>query len=329
MDRNVVLVTGATGLIGNPIAKRLAEQGRRVRAIVRNAARAAEYLPRSVERVRGDVTEPATIAAAMEGVDLVFHAAGMPEQWQPDEAIFDRVNRQGTVNVLEAALEAKVRRVVYTSTMDVFAAPRGGTLVESRLDEAPKPTAYERSKQAAEKAAEEIRRRGLDVVYVNPSAVYGPSPVHVGLNAFFIRLLHGKVPMLPPGGMSVLYVDGCTAAHLTAAEKGRSGERYLLADTHVSNADLAKMILEVGAPSRKPPPSAPAWMLGALATVSAPVARTLGLAPIIAPGQLSFLLWDVRVDASKAQRELGFVPQDLRAGVEKTIAFLRADKLVP
>src|SRR5262249_42028739 len=152
--------------------------------------------------------------------DLVFHAAGMPEQWQRDEGIFDRVNRGGTANVLEAAREAGVKRAVYTSTMDVFEAPRGGTLVETRLDPNPKHTAYERSKQAADKEAERVRAAGLEVVHVNPAAAYGPAPVHVTLNTFFIRLMTKQMPMLPPGGMSILYVDGAAAAHLAAAEKG-------------------------------------------------------------------------------------------------------------
>ena len=83
----------------------------------------------------------------------------------------------------------------------------------------------------AEREAEVRRERGLDLVYVNPSAVYGPSPVHVGLNSFFLQLLTGKMPMVPPGGMSVVYVDGCTQAHVAAAERGVSGERYLVAFT--------------------------------------------------------------------------------------------------
>jgi nucleoside-diphosphate-sugar epimerase len=212
--------------------------------------------------------------------------------------------------------------------MDVFAAPRGGVLVETNIDAAPKPTAYERSKQAAEKEAEAIRQRGLDVVYVNPSAVYGPSPVHVGLNDFFVKLLTRRMPLVPPGGLSVVYVDGCTDAHLAAAEKGRSGERYLVSDGHVTNEELARAILDVVAPGTKPPGNAPAWLLAAVAAVSAPFARLFGFQPMIARGQLDFLMWNVEVDASKARRELGFVPTELRAGVEKTVAFLRAEKLV-
>ena len=328
MSDELLLVTGATGLIGNAIAKRLQREGKRVRALVRDLSRAKDVVGEGVELVQGDITDPRSVADAIRGAGVVFHAAGMPEQWQPDDTIFDRVNRQGTVNVLEAALAAKVRRVVYTSTMDVFAAPRGGTLVETNIDADDKPTAYERSKQAAEREAERIRARGLDVVYVNPSAVFGPSPVHVGLNDFFLQILNRQAPLLPPGGVSVLYVDGCTDAHVAAAERGVNGERYLLSDGHVTNADLARRVLAAAGSSKGPPPNAPAWLLRAVAAASAPLARTFGFKPIIAPGQLSFLMWNVKVDATKAQRELGFVPTPLDEGVAKTVAFLRAAKLV-
>ena len=323
-----VLVTGATGLIGNAIAQRLVARGDRVRALVREPERARRILPAQVELVRGDVTAPESLPAAMRGTEWLFHAAGLPEQWQPDEAIFDRVNRQGTVNVLRAALAEGVKRVVYTSTMDVFAAPRGGTLVESNIDPNPKPTAYERSKQAAEREAEAIRQQGLDLVYVNPSAVYGPSPVHVSLNTLFLQVLNREAPALPPGGVSVAYVDGVTDVHLAAAERGASGERFLVSDAHVSTRELASAIVQAAGGGRVPP-VAPAALMKLLAAASAPLARAFGFTPLIAPGQLSFLLWDARVDASKARRELGFQPTPLAEGISRTVAFLREQGLVP
>ena len=319
------LVTGATGLIGNAIAMDLIARGHDVRALVRDPDRARAALPERVALSRGDVTAPDSLPTAMREVDWVFHAAGMPEQWQRDERIFDRVNRQGTANVLDAALAARVKRVIYTSTMDVFAAEPGGTLVETNLDRAPKPTAYERSKQAAEVEAEARRERGLDLVYVNPAAVYGPSPVHVGLNSFFLQMVTGKMPMVPPGGMSVLYVDGCTQAHVGAAERGVSGERYLVADEHVSCAALAAEISRQAAV--KLPRNGPVWLVRSLARASAPLARLFGFRPLVAPGQLAFLLWNARVDASKARAALGFSPTPLSSGVEKTLAFLRAQGL--
>ena len=320
----LVLVTGATGLIGQGVAQALAQRGERVRALVRDVERARGLLPAGVELVRGDITEPASLAPALRGARFAFHAAGMPEQWQRDEASFDRVNREGTRHVLEASLTAGVRRVVYTSTMDVFAAPRGGTLSEAKIDPDPKPTAYERSKQAAEREAEAIARRGLEVVYINPSAVYGPSPHPTTTNAFIQRLLRRQVPALPPGGLSIAFREGVIQAHLAAAERGRAGERYLIADEHLSVRQLATLVLGAAPGSPRVPGDAPAWLVQLLATLSAPLARTFGFQPPIVPGELLFLLWNARVDASKAQRELGFTPTPAREGLRRTVEALLA-----
>ncbi len=317
------LVTGATGLVGNALAKRLCADGHTVRALVRDPSKAAAILPAAVTLSRGDITAPSTLRAAIEGVELVFHAAGMPEQWQRNDSIFDQVNRAGTANVLAAARAAGVRRVVYTSTMDVFAAPPGGTLVETNVDPHPKHTAYERSKQAAEREADAARQHGLPVVFLNPSAVYGPSPVLGTLNALIRKLLDGAVPMLPPGGMPVAFIDGIVDAHIAAAERGVDGERYLLSDGFMSMQEIARETARI-AGLAKIPGNAPLWLLRALAAVSTPLARLFRFTPLVSPGELTFLQWQPRVDASKAQRELGFVPTPVSDGFARTIAFLRA-----
>lgn len=321
------LVTGATGLIGNNIAKTLVRRGHEVHALVRDEKKAEPLLP-DVSLCRGDITDRASVDRAVQGMNWVFHSAGMPEQWQPDPSIFDRVNCGGTKNVLEASLDAGVERVAYTSTLDVFAAEPGGTLVESRLDPEPKHTVYERSKQAADEAAEQVRRKGQWVVHLNPCAVYGPSPVHVGLNSFFIKLMNKAAPLLPPGGMSVVFVDGVADAHVTAIEKGTSGERYLLADTFVTNDELAREIRAQSDLARVPP-TGPTWLFKGLAAASEPLAKRLGFTPLVAKGQLTFLLWQVRADTSKAQRDLGFVPFPLADGVARTVRYLRDEGLVP
>jgi dihydroflavonol-4-reductase len=318
------LVTGATGLIGSAVARALLAEGHEVRALVREPERARRLVPAGVGLVAGDVTaEPALLARAFEGNELLFHAAGLPEGWQRDESVFDRVNRGGTRNVVEAARLAGVRRVVYTSTMDVFAAPRGGTLVEGPLDPAPKPTAYERSKVAAQREVDDAVARGADVVTVNPGAVHGPAPVVTGLNQFVARILARQIPLLPPGGMPVVFVDGLAAAHLAAAERGRSGEKYLVADGFTSNAELAGAVAAAAGLGRAPP-SGPEWLLVPVANLLAPLARTFGFRPLVSPGELAFVLWQVRIDASKAIRELGFVPTPLAEGVRRTVEWLRS-----
>src|SRR5439155_4456967 len=133
--------------------------------------RAAPVLPDRIEPVRGDVTDEASVRAAVEGCELVFNAMGLPEQWLADEGTFERVNARGSETVVRAAREAGVRRVVHTSTIDVFHAESGGRFDESRVADYPKGTAYERSKQHAEElalaAADET---GIELVIVNPAA---------------------------------------------------------------------------------------------------------------------------------------------------------------
>jgi nucleoside-diphosphate-sugar epimerase len=315
------LVTGSTGLVGGWLARTLLERGHQVRVLVRDPARLPSALSGRVEAVVGDVTDPASLAAAMTGCDWVFHAAGVPEQAVRDEGVFERVNHQGSVNVFAAARAAGVRRVVYTSTMDVFAAPPGAVLREGPVDPQPRPTAYERSKQAAELAARAAAAQGLEVVCVNPAAIYGPSSAPTMLTATIAQLVQGKVPLLPPGGMSVVYVEGLAQAHVAAAERGVAGQSYLVADAHLAPRELAQLVASqvVGV---RVPATGPAWLMRVIAAVTTPVLLRLGKAPLLDPGQLVWLLNDTRVDASRAKAELGFVPTPVVEGVRRTLASL-------
>src|SRR6478672_8602815 len=171
-----VLVTGATGKVGHAISSALLDRGDQVRALVRDPKRAASVLPVGIEPIRGDVTDTESLAAAVEGCELVFNSMGMPEQWVRDEAIFDQVNAVGSAEMAKAAKRAGVRRFIHTSTHDVFHADTAERFDETTLADYPKGTAYERSKQHAEELVLAEGREGFEVVIVNPSTVYGPGP---------------------------------------------------------------------------------------------------------------------------------------------------------
>src|SRR5215208_6314922 len=157
------LVTGATGKVGNAIASALLDRGDQVRGLVRDPKRAASVLPAGIEPVRGDVTDPESLDAAAEGCELVFNSMGMPEQWVRDDAIFDRVNAQGSGELARAAKRTGIRRFIHTSTHDVFHAETGQGFDETMLADYPKGTAYERSKQHAEELVL-AERDGMEVV---------------------------------------------------------------------------------------------------------------------------------------------------------------------
>ena len=313
-----VLVTGATGKVGGATARALLDRGDEVRAIVRDPVRAAELLPAGVELVRGDVTEPASIGPAVAGCELVFNAHGLPEQWVRDEGIFERVNARGTENVIRAAREAGVRRVVHTSTIDVFHAERGGRMDESMLANYPKGTAYERSKQHAEELALDARD-GMDVVIVNPAGVYGPGPGDRALDTQLIRAVaRARLPALTPGGLGLVFTKGLAAGHLLAAERGRDGEHYILCDRHVTVRELAETVRRVAGRGFVPP-VLPVPVAKAVAALGDALARRTGVKPLVSRGQLHFLLWNAAPDSSKAQDELGWEPTPLEDGLAEAL----------
>ena len=318
-----VLVTGATGKVGNAVVRRLADRGDEVVALVRDVARARESLPSNVELVRGDVTDVASVRQAAERVDGVFNCMGIYEQWMPDAGLFERVNAIGALNVIAAARQAGARRAVHTSTFDVFHADRGGTVSEDGLAPYPKGTAYERSKQRAEELVLGEARHGIEVVIVNPAAVYGPGPwASAGIDRVISDAIRKRLPAVPPGGLTLAYVDDVADGHIAAFDHGKPGERYILADGYATNREICQAAVEAAAKGRVPP-SLPAAVARGLAVGSEAVSRVIRRPPLIGRGQLYFLLWEARADSSKARAELGIEPLGWREGVQRTVRWMQ------
>ncbi|MDP9189869.1 MAG: NAD-dependent epimerase/dehydratase family protein [Actinomycetota bacterium] len=314
------LVTGATGKVGHGIVATLLERGDQVRALVRDPAAAAAVLPNGVEAVRGDVTRPDTLGESVEDCELVFNAMGIPEQWARDEGVFERVNAIGSRDLARAAKAAGVRRLVHTSTFDVFHAPQGGHLDETQLADYPKGTAYERSKQKAEELVLAERGDGFEVLITNPCAVYGPGPsASVSFDkGMFEPLVKGRLPMLPPGGSGMVFSEGLAGGHLLAAAKGRDGERYIFADEYADFRQLAKTVVRIAGRGRVPP-SLPLPAARAFAAIGEGVSRLIKRPPLISRGQVYFFSWQAHPDSSKAQRELGWTPTPLEQGIRRTL----------
>lgn len=314
------LLTGGTGIVGNAIATELVRRSRRVRALVRSLERAAALLPKTCELVVGDVTDPASVAAAMNGCDVVYHAAGLPEQWLADPTTFTRVNVGGTRIVADAARAAGVTRFVYTSTIDVFACLPGVPFDEGTIAREPKPTAYERSKQEADRYVTGLLDDGFPVVFLHPSAVYGPVPAaSPGLNQLVVDLARGKIPMLLPGGMPVVYAPDVALGHVLA-ESQPPGSRFILSESYWELVGLARAVAEqTGA---KVPRVLPGLAAHAVAAVGEAIAAVVKRPPLIPHGQLLFLESHMRPDAARARRVLGWQPTSFRDALTPTLDYL-------
>lgn len=314
------LVTGATGLVGFHIVDSLLRAGERPRVLVRNPDKARALFGERVELVLGDVTDEATVLAALPGVDTVFHAAGHPEQWLKDIGAFERVNVGGTRSVVSACLRAGVHRLVYTSTIDVFDAGPGNRFNEDVLATKPKGTSYERSKQNADQVVAQALADGLDAVFIHPAAVYGPGPAQSrGINDFVKDLKAGKVPALLPGGMPVVFASDVGEAHVRAARCACAGDRFILSERFVTLRDLAVAANAVLGMSRVPMVM-PLKLARALSALTEAAANLIGRPPLVPAGQLHFLQWGAIPDAQRARQELGIEFTTLDAGLAALVA---------
>ena len=322
-NRTTTLVTGGTGLIGYNIISALLKRNRNVKALVRSTEKGKKLLPPTVELVEGDITDKSSIAAAMIGCKVVYHAAGYPEQWKKDPGIFEEVNVIGTQNMIEVALLQKIEKFIYTSTIDVFKGEKGKRYNESIIDDQPKGTAYERSKQKAFQLVLEAITNGLPAINIHPAGLYGPGPTDSpGINNFIVDLNKGKVPMLIPGGLPLVFSEDVGEGHVLAEEKGVIGQSYILSEGYYKLSFLAKEILKALKLKKKPPSIMPLPLVKVVSGAGEWIAKLSGKPPLIPKGQLHFLLWGAIPDSTKAQQKLGWKPTPLTNGILKTIDYL-------
>lgn len=317
-------VTGGTGFVGLNLIERLTQEGWRVVALHRPGSE-IKYLARfPAERVEGDINDPASLARAVPaGVDAVFHVAGDTSLWSRRNAAQDRVNIEGTRNVVDAALRAKAGRFVHTSSISAYGLHRGRITEASEQHGRTSWINYQRSKHLSE---QEVRRgvaRGLDAVILNPASVFGP--YDTGSWARLIRLIHtGELPGAMPGSLSFCHSREVAQAHVAAAERGSTGENYLLGGTDASFLELVRIIGEVLG-CRVPDKAVSPAMLRVVGRAGNWMSYVTGRAPRITPEMVGMATREIYCDSTKARRELGFRTVDLRTMVEDSIGWLREE----
>ncbi len=315
------LVTGGTGFIGSHLVRALAARGDELRLLVRPSSELAHLEGLDFERAEGDVTDRPSVRAALEGVARVFHVAGRTSLRPADRKAVFATNVLGTRNVLEEALAAGVERVVHTSSVGAIgAAPPNGTLDEyGPFQIGHLGIAYVNAKHEAELEAMRLVARGLPAVIVNPSFVLGPDDPKGTSMSLVRRFLLGRIPAYVDGGLNIVDVRDVAAGHILAAERGRIGERYILAGRNFTLkrlfADLAR-ISDVPAPPIRLPARA--------AVFGAELGARLGVPLPASPDEVraAGLWWTYR--NTKARAELGFDPRPHEETLEDAVRWQAA-----
>jgi nucleoside-diphosphate-sugar epimerase len=314
-------LTGATGFVGGHVARQLLDDGHEVVVLARAPSTAADLDAAGATVVAGDITDRETLHEPMAGVDGVFHIAGWYEVGATDASVGERVNVDGTRNVLTVMDELDIPKGVYTSTLAVNSDTNGQVVDESYRYAGSHLTAYDRTKWAAHyEVAEPMVEAGLPLVTVMPGLVYGPGDTSVFGDALR-DFLGGDLPMIPREvAYSPGHVEDVARAHVLAMEHGTPGEDYIVGGDPATLVEMFDVIADVA--GRDPPRAVSPAVFRGLASAAGVLERTVTLPADYRAERLRVLGGVTYLgDNSKARAELGLEHRSLREGLEETVEY--------
>src|SRR3989440_3655351 len=314
------LVTGASGFLGSHVTRQLVARGESVRVLLRASSnnRAIADLP--LEYVTGDLRDAASLARALAGATRVFHVAADYRLWaKRKQDIYDS-NVGGTKNLLDAAKRAGVSQFIYTSTVATIAVDRPehpNEFTDAKLAEM--VGHYKRSKWQAERLVLDLAKQGFPAIVAMPTTPVGPwdwKPTPTG--KIILDFLNGKMPGYVKTGLNFVGVEECAAGHLLVSDKGKVGERYLLGAENLTLKEMLDTLAKItglAAPKLKIPHG---LALG-VAYANTAFSRLLGREPGIPVEGVKIAQHMMFVNATRAQKELGFKPGSVAAALERAV----------
>jgi dihydroflavonol-4-reductase len=321
-----VLVTGATGFLGEHLCRVLVDQGHHVRGLARS--RSAVLAELGVEHVRGDVLDGPELDQALDSIGAVFHLAGAVSRDPDDAQRMMRLHVDGTRRVLERMAAAGAKRMVLASTSGTIGVSKAEEILDESAPYAEEIVAgwpYYASKIYQERLAfEHGQRLGIEVVAVNPSLLLGPGDRRLSSTGDVRKFLKRQIPVLPDGGINFVDARDAAAATAAALDRGRSGQRYLLGGP---NWTMKEFFARLGRVANVAPPRLrlPAKWNQWGASLVEELYRHRGKEPPV--DRISVEMADHYwwIDSSKAEAELGFVARDPQLTLVDTVAYLRAE----
>jgi dihydroflavonol-4-reductase len=319
-----ILVTGATGFVGGAVTHALVKAGREVRVLVRPHSYRHNLRDLPIEIYHGDVRDLESLRRAVAGCTQVYHVAALYKLWVRRKADMYASNVTGTENVMLAARDSGVEKVIYTSSVATLGIPHDGTLgtEEMPVSLADMVGHYKRSKFLAEQVALRYAQEGLPVVIVNPSTPVGladlkPTPT----GQVIVDFLNGHMPGYIDTGLNLIDVEDVAAGHLLAAEKGRVGEKYILGHENLTLQQILAMLADL---TRLSPPQfrIPYALALGIAYADAALARLIPRRePRVPPVGVKLSKKKMFFDPTKAVRDLGLPQTPVREALRKAVVW--------
>jgi farnesol dehydrogenase len=322
-----IFITGATGYIGNNLAKKLAGDGNILHALCRNENTHLLSHP-NIKIFKGDITDKASIEKAMKDCAQVYHLAAYARVWSKDSSTYYKLNVEGLKNVLDAAQKFNVQKIVFTSTAGTLG-PSGTRPVKEDDKRIGEPfTEYEVTKTQAESLCRDYcNKYGMHIVMVNPPRIYGPGIITES-NAVtrLIKLyMAGKWKIMPGDGKrtgSYVYIDDVVNGHILAMQSGRSGERYILGGVNASYNEFFELLAKIAGKKIKLI-KLPVWAMMLAGNAIQLYTKISGKPPLLTPPWIKKYYYDWSLNSEKAQQELGYTYIPLEEGLQKTVDWLK------
>lgn len=325
-----VLVTGASGFLGGWLVKRLLNEGLDVSVLARKSSDLTGLKGLRYTLVEGDISDSGKLSEAFKSHDSVFHLAGLVAYNRSARQQMEQVNVQGTINVIEACIQSKIRRLVYMSSVVAVGASFDGKTPlneNSPYNVAHLNLGYFETKHKAELLVIDAAKRGdLDAVILNPGTIYGGGDAKKGSRKTQVKVAQGKFPFYPQGGVNVVSVHDVIDATLAGWKKGRTGERYILGNENLTIKSVFELI--ASAAGVEPPKIA----------LPKPVVFGLGylgdsLERIGLKGPMSLEnAWTANMfhwfDSTKARTELNLGKRSAKDAIQESVDWMKAHKLI-
>jgi len=319
------LVTGATGFIGSAIVRELIRDGEDIRVLIRKTSNTRNIDNLDVERAFGDIRDGDSMRKALKGCDTLYYTAAHFAHWTPDKKLPYEINVEGTKTSLNAALDAGVERVVYTSTNNTMGAHGADIPANESAEFNHQDTGdnYSMSKYLGEIEAKKFVAKGLPIVIVNPTIVIGAHDIKpTPSGKMIIDIANKEMPGYIEGGVNIIDVEDVARGHILAAKKGRVGERYLFGNENMSVSDYFRLISEVA--GVKPPkikiPYYLAIALGYMFELGAYITKK---PPVTTASEVKIGRKYEFYDCSKAVKELGLPQTPIRASIERAVNWFK------
>ncbi len=325
-----VLITGATGFIGNHVTRMCLEQGDEVRCMVMPGENRSPLDGLDVEIVEGNLLDPDSLRKAAQGVEKLYHLAALFAIWTKDPDLHYKINVEGARHMMNAARAADVEKIVYTSSIAAIGTDGKGTPSTEDTPFASWHFAseYIMSKYISHLEVKGMVKDGLPVTMVMPALPFGPgdrAPTPTG--TMIIRTLKGQMKNYWEGGVCPVDVRDVAAGHLLAMEKGRIGESYILGNNqgNMSNQEFLQLVGRVAGVDKVATREVSRSMMVRVARIAEAFSKLTGKAPATTVKNTRFVMEHFHVDVSKAIEELGLPQTPIETAVRDSIEWFRAN----